>query len=127
MEPATIEILSRGGRLWHQGQPVHIKGINWFGFETPNACVHGLWAKPLAFFLQTLVDPLSINALRVPFSCELALNPCTKPSGIDFSLNPELEGRTSIECLDTLVQEAAERGILIMLDMHHLSAHGGKR
>lgn len=41
------------------------------------------------------------NAVRMPFSCELALNMDNRrPGNIDYSANPELEGLTTGQVVD---------------------------
>jgi hypothetical protein len=41
------------------------------------------------------------NAIRLPFSCELALNmDARQPGNIDYSANPELQGLTTGQVVD---------------------------
>jgi len=74
--------------------------------------------------LDAIASPAcGFNALRVPFSCELALNlGCRKPGNIDYGANPQLAGLSSGAVLDYLVAECAKRGIVILLDMHRMEA-----
>jgi endoglucanase len=75
--------------------------------------------------LDQIAGPCGFNALRVPFSCELALNlDARKPTNIDYGANPQLSGLSSGAVLDYLVAECAKRGIVILLDMHRLNADG---
>eukprot|EP00775_Hariotina_reticulata_P006321 gene6321-6556_t len=63
------------------------------------------------------------NAIRLPFSAELALNmDSRKPGNIDYAANPKLKGLTSGQVMDKLVQGCASRGLLVLLDMHRLAA-----
>jgi hypothetical protein len=55
------------------GNPVQLKGVNWFGFNNGDTMVDGLWQtpNPLAFDFATIVyrmQLLGINAIRLPFS-----------------------------------------------------------
>ena len=46
-------------------QPVRIAGINWFGFETTNYVVHGLWSRNYKDMLDQIAR-LGYNTLRLP-------------------------------------------------------------
>jgi hypothetical protein len=37
--------MSGGAMMDANGQPVRLTGVNWFGFETANRTVHGLWSR----------------------------------------------------------------------------------
>ncbi len=62
--------------------------------------------------------------MRLPFSVELIQNPNAQPGSINYYANPSLQGLSSIQVMDKLIEEAGNRGILIMLDMHSLEADG---
>src|SRR5690606_5542189 len=49
-----------------QGQPIQLHGINWFGFETHEHVVHGLWARNWQSMIVQMKE-LGFNAIRVPF------------------------------------------------------------
>ncbi len=56
-----------------QGQPVELKGVNWFGFNNQSTMVDGLWGGPnsISFDFATVVyrmQLLGFNAVRLPFS-----------------------------------------------------------
>lgn len=100
-----MDIVSKDGSLWSGNQRLHIKGTSWFGFETPDACVHGLWAHTIDWFLDFLQEH-GFNAVRVPFSMQLALNPdTTRPSTINTSINRDLMGLSSIQVMDRVVDK----------------------
>jgi endoglucanase len=113
------------------GSRFTIKGANWFGFETNVNVVHGLWARSINNILDWCVTN-TFNAIRIPFSVEFALDLASKKpinpdgtSAINYSFNADLTGKLSSEILDILISKAADRGLLIMLDMHCLYP-GGK-
>jgi endoglucanase len=55
-----------GGRIVDaQGQAVELRGVNWFGFETTDYVVHGLWARNWKSMIDQMRD-LGINAVRLP-------------------------------------------------------------
>ncbi|HEX5414660.1 MAG TPA: cellulase family glycosylhydrolase [Chloroflexota bacterium] len=114
----TLNYLQTGGTriVDSNGYPVVLTGLNWFGMETGTLCPHGLWARNYGDLLDQVVQG-GFNCLRLPFSGDL-FNPDLKPNGIDFNKNPDLEGRSGLEILDTIVVAAGKRGLKIILDQH---------
>jgi len=113
-----------GGHIFdNDGNQVALKGISWFGFETQDFVINGLWTHPMDFYMDTLQEQ-GFNMLRVPFSSEWILkNFDLYPYDGNIGADPENQHRKAIEVLDTLFDMAEERGILIMLDLHRL--HNG--
>lgn len=105
------------------GQTVGLSGLNWFGFETETYAPHGLWARNWEDLLDQVAG-LGFNTLRLPYSNAM-LDPGAIPNGIDFGLNPDLEGLTPLELLDRIVAGAGARGLRIILDNHRSTAGGG--
>ncbi|MBM4073908.1 MAG: glycoside hydrolase family 5 protein [Planctomycetes bacterium] len=102
------------------GKSVRIAGVNWFGFETGNYVVHGLWARNYMDMMKQMVQ-LGFNTMRIPYSNDM-FNPASTPNGIDFGLNPDLQGLSSLQLLDKIVAGAGQVGLRIILD-HHSSMH----
>jgi len=50
-----------------------LKGVNWYGFETIQGVVHGLYAQPVSFFID-LLDENGFNAVRIPLDLDLVLH-----------------------------------------------------
>jgi len=118
---ATLDFTTTQGRLYANGALFNLKGVSWFGFDTSNNVVHGLWAQDYRFLLQ-FVKNNSFNAIRIPFYLELMLNDA-KPSSINFyQMNQDLEGLSSLQVLDKIIAAAADIGLLIMLDLHSFQA-----
>src|SRR5690349_4132724 len=81
---STVAIMSTpasaaGAGYWHtngrqildaNNTPVRIAGINWFGFETSNNVVHGLWTRDYRSMLDQ-IKSLSYNTLRLPYSDDI--------------------------------------------------------
>jgi aryl-phospho-beta-D-glucosidase BglC (GH1 family) len=105
-----------------RNQVVRLRGLNWFGLETSNLAPHGLWARSLDSMLDQ-IQGLGYNCLRIPFSNDLLRNQ-GQPNGINFSLNPQLQGLTGLQVLDKLVAGAGQRGLKVILDRHRPDSQG---
>jgi endoglucanase len=105
-----------GGRIVDaQGQAVQLRGVNWFGFETTDHVVHGLWARNWKSMIDQMRD-LGINAVRLPV-CPGTLRG-SAPGTINYGLNPDLAGRDSLRVLDAVVQYLDAQGLYVLLDHH---------
>ena len=104
------------------GNAVRLTGLNWFGLETSNFCPHGLWARSMPSLLDQ-IKALGYNCLRVPYSNQL-FEAGSVPNGIDYNLNPDLQGLSGLQILDKLVAGAQARGLKIILDRHRPDANG---
>lgn len=102
------------------GKPVRIAGVNWFGFETTTYVVDGLWARNYKDMMNQMKQ-LGFNTIRIPFSEDI-FNPANKPNSINYSLNPSLQGLSSLQILDKLVDYAGQIGLRIILDEHSAKA-----
>jgi len=123
---ATLEFTSKKGQLYVNNDILYLKGASWFGYETSINVFHGLWNvdyRDLLDFLQKN----DFNAIRVPFYLDMVFKDGV-PLGIVFynhngsSMNTPLKDKTSLEVLDKIIEDAAERGILVMLDLHSFEA-----
>jgi len=104
------------GEVRFNGLPYHIKGVNWFGFETDTRVFHGLDVHTLGFYLDFLRAE-DFNLLRLPISLAAALNLDSYPSYHYFQ-DPVLRGKTVRQLLEIVIHEAGARGIMVILDMH---------
>ncbi|MCN9240607.1 cellulase family glycosylhydrolase [Streptomyces sp. RY43-2] len=122
-----------GSGYWHtsgrqildaSGTPVRIAGINWFGFETSNNVVHGLWARDYKSMLDQVAS-LGYNTLRLPYSDDI-FKSGTMPSSIDFSSgkNVDLQGLNSLQVMDKIVAYSGQIGLKVILDRHRPDAGG---
>ncbi len=103
-----------------KGNVVKLTGVSWFGTETDTLVPHGLWARNWKDMLDEIVK-LGFNSIRLPYSNEM-LDPNLKPDGIDYKLNPDLQGLSAIEIMDKIIQGAGERGLKVILDQHRPTA-----
>ena len=123
-----------GSGFWHtsgnqildaSGTPVRIAGVNWYGFETPDAVVHGLWAQDY----HTIVDDiknLGYNTIRIPFSNQMVETPVV-PQNLSFNnnagaINSDLKGLNSLQILDKIISYAGDDGLKVILDDHRSEA-----
>jgi len=99
-----------------QNRPVTLRGVNWFGMETNTYCPHGLWIRSVDSMLDQIQSE-GYNCLRLPFSNEL-LRSSSKPNGINYSQNPDLQNLSGLEILDRVIAKAGKRGLRVILDRH---------
>ncbi len=104
-----------GGVIYKNGQKIAFNGVNWFGFETANNVVHGLWSRNYQDMIKQIKDS-GFNSVRIPFCPNTVKN--TAVSGIDYSQNPDLQGLSSLEILDKLAEELQKQGMDFVLDHH---------
>lgn len=113
---------SERGGIYLNGDRFIVRGVSWFGFETSDCCLHGLWGGGLEG-MDTYLSAIQahFNVLRVPLAARLcrALD-TTFPaeSAISASANADLKHRPAGYVLDALVVRCASRGIYVLLDMH---------
>ena len=89
-----------GNRILRDGKEVQFFGLNWFGAETQDHVVHGLWSRNYADMVEQIVS-LGFNAVRLPF-CPATLEDVSTTS-INTAVNPTLLGLGSLEVLDEIV------------------------
>ena len=78
-EPFSLpfSLSARDGLIWLEpvgcsgcsASPLHIKGANWFGFQS-DGCVHELWKHSVQDYIDFLVTH-DFNAVRLPLSAPL--------------------------------------------------------
>ena len=102
---------------------VGLSGLNWFGFETPDNAPHGLGFRNWKSILNQIKSQ-GYNVIRLPFSNAM-LKPGVKPAGINYKINSDLEGLTSLQVMDKIIAGADERDIKIILDNHRSTPGGG--
>ena len=120
--------LSTQGRLIlnSYGEPVLLRGINWYGCETETFVFHGLWARNWKQILDQLADE-GFNTLRVPYSQDdLTPGKTPKEGSVSQQHNPDLfnsQGQllTVLEITDKIVERAGQRGMYIIFDRHALA------
>ena len=116
-----LPLSTRGAKIIDsRGKTVLLRGVNWFGMETQTHTPHGLWKRDYKDMLAQ-IKTLGYNTIRLPYSVQALRS--SDISGVDFSIgaNQELQGKTPIEVMDAVVEEAERQGLLILLDSHRLN------
>ncbi|MDQ2886213.1 MAG: cellulase family glycosylhydrolase [Chloroflexota bacterium] len=136
MQPGTTPVKqpvgsTLGSGPWHtQGaqildannRPIRITGVNWFGFETDTFVVHGLQSRNYQDMLKQ-IKSLGYNTIRLPYSSQL-FDASSKPTGIDYTKNPDLQGLQGLALMDKIINYASQLGLHVILDHHRPSASG---
>ncbi len=116
-----VPLSTKGSKIVDStGRPVLLRGVNWFGIESELHAPHGLWKRDYKEMLAQ-IKSLGYNVIRLPYGVQSLR--ASNVSGIDFSIgsNQELQGKSPLEVMDAIVQEAGRQGLLILLDSHHLN------
>lgn len=120
---ATGPLRAAGGRLVDAtGREVRLTGVNWFGLETGTFAPHGLWARNWEEMLDQIAAA-GFNTIRLPYSNQL-LEPSSRPNGIDFNKNKDLQDLTGLQIMDRVIEGAGRRGLRVILDRHRPTADG---
>jgi endoglucanase len=125
---------AQGTGYWHtsgnkildsNGDEVRLAGVNWYGFETPDYLVHGLWAQDYHTVLNT-IKSLGYNVIRIPFSNQMVESdpvPTNYTNSVNgVAANQALDGQTALADLDTIVAYAGSIGLRVILDNHRSEA-----
>lgn len=116
----AYSIDNAGNLLDKKGNSIRMKGLSWFGMETPDLTPNGMWTNDMAFYMDILATE-QFNFLRVPFSAQWILYHFDDyPDNSFVSADPLNQHKKSIEILDRLFDMAHDRNILILLDLHRL-------
>ena len=84
----AVNYTTSASRVYKNGTEIKLKGINYFGFETSDLTIHGLWARNWKSMIQQ-IKTTGFNAVRLPFCPKtLRANPV---SSIDYPKNPDLQ------------------------------------
>ncbi|MEY9908484.1 endoglucanase [Catenulispora sp. MAP12-49] len=129
---AAKPFAAAGAGYWHtsgrdildsNNQPVRIAGVNWFGFETANYVPHGLWSRDYKSMMDQMKS-LGYNTIRLPYSDDI-FKPGTMPNSINFyQMNTDLQGLTSLQVMDKIVDYAGSIGLKVILDRHRPDSSG---
>jgi endoglucanase len=65
---------------------------------------------------------LGFNTLRLPYSNKL-FDPASAPTGIDYTINPDLKGLKGLALMDKIIAGAQRAGLCVILDQHRPNAY----
>ncbi|RPI94103.1 MAG: glycoside hydrolase family 5 [Chloroflexi bacterium] len=130
-----------GTGYWHtsgnkildaSNQQVRIAGINWFGFETGNYVLHGLWSRDYRDMLNQ-IKSLGYNTIRLPFSTQL-LDSGSRANSISNAPTPDwpqgmnlplmVNGQQNnqplppLQVMDEIIRYGGSIGLRFILDRH---------
>src|SRR5215831_3602085 len=126
--------VAQGVGNWHtngnqildaNNQRVRIAGINWYGFETTDEVVHGLWAQDYHAILNAIKSN-GYNTIRLPYSNQMVESPIV-PSNISYfggsgPINTDLKGLNSFQIMDKVIAAAGSDGLRVILVNHRSEA-----
>ncbi len=129
---------AEGSRLYDaDGNEVWLTGVNWFGFNCSENCLHGLWSADIDEVLSSVADH-GFNCLRVPISTELlyswmngtpnAVQSVSSGNSEYYYINPDFSNddgslKNSMEIFDIIIAKCKTYGIKVILDIHSAAAH----
>lgn len=114
------------------GETVQLTGVNWFGFETSNLHVHGIWSRDTQSMLQQIKDQ-GFNVIRIPWCNDMLASSATfniDAYGTDpyTGVSPMNEYESTltkpIELLDVIVEWCQDNNMKIILDNHSRQTDG---
>ena len=100
------------------GSPVRIASVGWDGTLLANGAPDGLNATSLAAAVANMKAD-GFNTIRLAWN-NVMLTTGAKPATglINYKLNPDLVGLTSMQVLDKVIQAAGAAGMKVILDHH---------
>lgn len=113
-------VYSREGKLYvGKDTRFFIKGVSWFGMEEKEHIPCGLDKVSIDQVFDFLKEH-NFNAIRLPLSLENLKANAPTSYRISTFHNPELPSKRYFEVIRTIVRKAADKHILVLLDMHRL-------
>ena len=120
----TGPFATRGAQIIDRsGREVVFKGVNWFGFETATELPHGLWVRDYVDMLRQ-IRSLGYDTVRLPFSVEAVRSTKIVAPSTSGGSNAGLVGKTPLQAMDVIIDEAGRQGLSILLDLHSLRNDG---
>ena len=126
-ESGTLNIFAHEGKLYANGERLHIKGVNWFGSEGRSGPPLGLDKHPISWYMS-LLKTHKFNAIRFLFNHKTVLNDemLEPPNEAKYGKGaaweaPELARFKYVDMFLRLAEAAADAGILVMIACHRLN------
>ena len=106
-----------------RGHTVRLAAVNWYGGELSGFVPGGLAYRPVTSILRT-IKYLGFNTIRLPISSELVeRNPIVTSN---VGANPWFRGRHALDVLDTILADARQVGLMVIL-VNQRAGAGGSR
>lgn len=115
------------------GDKTQLQSVNWFGFESSDGVIGGLWARSYKDMLNQILAE-GFSTVRLPFASEsLTFVPnTTDPGAANYTYiggpgdpiyvdNVDFLGKSSLQMMDLIVDYAHEIGVNVVLDHHRMS------
>jgi endoglucanase len=119
-----MEFRAKPDGIYLNGKRLNLRGCNFFGMEGDNA-FHGLWSVSYTSILDA-IQKAGYNLIRIPLNLEFMEKPDETPTAtINFSANPDLEGKSAGQLLDIILSAMAQRGMLALPDVHRTRKSDG--
>merc|ERR1719400_1985239 len=96
------------------GDRVKLACVNWYGAHMEGHVVNGLDRQSIENISNTIAS-LGFNCVRLPFSLEQFYDNPTVEAG-RLTANPGLEGQTSLEVLEAVVEGLTQAGLMVVLN-----------
>ena len=113
-----IDFVAKHGRLYANGEPFFLKGVNWFGSESRVGPPGGLNIHSISWYMDFLARH-GFNAIRLLFNHESILSNALVETS-ELLAAPELKGANYLAMFGRIAREAARRGLLVMLACHRI-------
>ena len=106
------------------GNRIIWQGVNWYGMENEAATLIGLNARDYKVMLKQ-IRTTGFNVIRIPFSMQTIAKGPERSGVADYiGSNKELKGKSPIEVLEAVIDEAEKLGLMIILDNHSQADQG---
>merc|ERR1719400_2796167 len=111
---STGEVEGRVVVVDSDGARVKLACVNWYGAHMEGHVVNGLERQSVENISNTIAS-LGFNCVRLPFSLEQFYDNPTVEAG-RLTANPGLEGQTSLEVLEAVVEGLTQAGLMVVLN-----------
>lgn len=111
---------------WQDAEPIQIRGASWFGMETKACTIGGAEHLPIETIAEWLKER-GFNAIRLPLAADAVLRP-SHPCMLEVDReavrnhNTEFGSLGYLDQVAEIARVAGQSGLLVLLDMHVLSA-----
>ena len=122
ISPHALSFEGVDGQLYANGEPFSIKGVNWYGSESRAGPPHGLDRHSMGWYFDWMKER-KFNAVRFLFNHKMILdNPALEMPWGGANAPPDFkEVKNYLKMFRKLAEEAAERGILVLMAAHRLT------